>query len=98
MYALVNEMYDLRNRSYYNKRLLKVPEQQRPVTMGGDSALNARATANSTPKTNTVKKLTLQELNERVILNSMDQKKTYYNSILEHVQPRFKFKPRKRKN
>ena len=28
----------------------------------------------------------------------MDKKKTYYNSILEHVQPRFKFKQRKRKN
>ena len=98
MYALVNEMYDLRNRSYFDQRLLKVSEPQRPLTIGGGTVQQSkRGMPSATPKHNTNKQ-PLQELNERVILNSMDKKKTYYNSILEHVQPRFKFKPRKRKN
>ena len=38
----------------------------------------------------------LVELNERVVLQSLDQQKTYYNSILESVKPKFKYMKRKR--
>ena len=36
----------------------------------------------------------MKDLNEHVILKSMDNKKTYYNSILSNVQPKFRYKMR----
>jgi len=38
------------------------------------------------------------ELNEKIILEKMDTKKTYYNSILSSMKPRFKYQPRLRQN
>lgn len=34
----------------------------------------------------------LVELSEQVILESMDRKKTYYNSILSNIKPKFRSK------
>ena len=38
----------------------------------------------------------LAELNEGIILQSLDKKRTYYNSILSDMKPQFKFKKRHR--
>jgi len=40
----------------------------------------------------------MMELNEKIILTKMDTKKTYYNSILASVKPKFKYRPRLRQN
>jgi hypothetical protein len=40
----------------------------------------------------------LVELNEKIILERMDTKKTYYNSILSSMKPKFKYRPRLREN
>jgi len=37
----------------------------------------------------------MSDLNEHAILKSMDMKKTYYNSILSNVQPKFKYRTRR---
>ena len=53
MYALVNEMYDLRNRSYFDQRLLKVSELPRPLTIGGGTVERSkRGAPSATPKHN----------------------------------------------
>ena len=36
----------------------------------------------------------MKDLDEHVILKSMDNKKTYYNSILSNVNPKFRYKMR----
>ena len=49
------------------------------------------ATATAT-NTDTFDKKHMQDLNEHVILKSMDNKKTYYNSILSDVKPKYHYK------
>ena len=49
------------------------------------------ATATAT-NTDTFDKMHMQDLNEHVILKSLDNKKTYYNSILSEVKPKFRYK------
>ena len=36
----------------------------------------------------------MKDLNEDIILKSMDSKKTYYNSILSEIKPKFRYKPK----
>ena len=38
------------------------------------------------------------ELNEKIILDNFDSKKTYYNSILSHMKPKFKYLKRSGRN
>ena len=86
MYALINEIYDLKRRSFYNQRLLKVSN--------GDSRVN-RMSVCATPQHSNRKPENMADLNEHVILKSMDNKKTYYNSILSNVKPKFRYKMRR---
>ena len=51
--------------------------------------LQTPATATNT---DTFDKKHMQDLNEHLILQSMDNKKTYYNSILSDVKPKFRYK------
>lgn len=95
MYALVNEVSDLKRKSFYNQRLLKVPKNNlmrhsnhlsrsggafnEHVSTNYDSSMAANARASS--------QAPLAELNEGIILQSLDKKRTYYNSILSDIKP-----------
>ena len=36
----------------------------------------------------------LVEINEQLVINNLDRKRTYFNSIMQSMQPRFKYKKR----
>ena len=104
--ALVNEICDLKKRSYYNQRLLKVAQNGNKRRSIAAAYLENSPVRDSFPSRNpkgkdalisrSVAPDKLVELNERIVLQSLDQQKTYYNSILENVKPKFKYMKRKR--
>ena len=104
--ALVNEICDLKKRSYYNQRLLKVAQNGNKRRSIAAAYLENSPVRDSLPSRNpkgkdalisrSVAPDKLVELNERIVLQSLDQQKTYYNSILENVKPKFKYMKRKR--
>ena len=67
MYALVNEIYDLKRKSYFNQRLLKVPTDPRHQA-AFRSSTNMTSTKQGTTPTIESKCQLLTELNESTIL------------------------------
>ena len=85
MYALINEIYDLQKRSYFDKRLLKV----RKSTTNPANSKERLLKVNHTDRVMKQSNEQLEELNEQVILKQMDNKKTYYNSVMSQIKPKF---------
>lgn len=94
MFALVNEISDLKQRSFYNQRLLKVPQESlKRSSLGRGTPEQASTKVGSSFQVQPYKQR-YEELNEGIILKSLDQKKTYFNSILSKIKPKFKYKKR----
>ena len=58
----------------------------------------ANVTGSTEQDSSAMSKGPLVELNEKIILERMDTKKTYYNSILSNMKPKFQYRPRLRQN
>ena len=78
MYALVNEVSDLKHKSYYNQRLLKVPKNNYLMRRSKNNSPADFYDASTNLGTSTAgprvsQQATLTELNEGIILQSLDK-------------------------